>query len=201
MKMHDYSRRHSVAQVSARLRRKAARQLRKLFEAAQAHRSDADAYLQALHAARNSSPEAAQLLLWGFKLLDPTRSQTALWRVQQKLLSDKPVLEKGTAKTAKKNRAKANRDDVLQLWKRKAEQFLPDVTGISSGSSSSKTIRSMFSSTASAASHTLAAPQREASLLQDQEGNDHTSHAAVSAVAPPAPALETMIPVPFGDIA
>ena len=120
-----------------------------------------------------------------------------MWRVRQGLLSGKPVPKKGAAQ---KNRAKAIRDDVWQLWKRKAEQFLPDVAGISSGSSSSKTIRSMFSSTASAASHTLAAPQREASLLQDQKGNDHTLHAATSSVAPPAAALETMIRVPFGDI-
>ena len=72
---------------------------------------------------------------------------------------------------------------------------------LSNGSFSSKTIRSMFSSTASAASHTLAAPQREASLLQDQEENNHASHAAASSVAPPAAALETIIRVPFGDIA
>ena len=187
-----------MAQNQARLRQKAARQLRELHEAAQAHRPDADAYLQALNAAKNGSPHAAQLLLWGFNLLDPTRSQTAMWRVQQGLLSGKPVSKKGAAQ---KNRAKAIRDDVWQLWQRKAAKFLPDVAGISSGSSSSKTIRSMFSSTASAASHTLAAPQREASLLQDQEGNDHTSHAAASSVAPPAAALETMIRVPFGDIA
>ena len=102
---------------------------------------------------------------------------------------------------AQKNRAKAIREDVWQLWQRKAGEFLEDVAGISIGSSSSKTIRSMFSSTASAASHTLAAPQREALLLQDQEANDHTSHAAASSVAPPAAALETTIPVPFGDIA
>ena len=121
-----------------------------------------------------------------------------MWRVQQGLLSGKPLPEKGAAQ---KNRAKAIRDDVWQLWQRKGEKFLEDVAGISSGSSSSKTIRSMFSSTASAASHTLAAPQREASLLQDQEGNDHTSHAAAPSVAPPAAALETMIRVPFGDIA
>jgi hypothetical protein len=101
------------------------------------------------------------------------------------------------------------REDVWQLWQRKAAKFLPCVAlaagsyvaGISSGSSSSKTIPSMFSSTASAASHTLAAPQREASQLQDQEGNDHTLHAAASSVAPPAAALETIIRVPFGDIA
>ena len=121
-----------------------------------------------------------------------------MWRVQQGLLSGKPVPKKGAAQ---KNRAKAIRDDVWQLWQRKAAKFLPDVGGISSGSSSSTTIRSMFSSTASAASHTLAAPQREASPLQDQVGNDHTAHAAVSSVAPPAAALETMIRVPFGDIA
>ena len=66
---------------------------------------------------------------------------------------------------AQKNRAKAIRDDVWQLWQRNAAKFLEDVPGISSGSSSSKTIQSMFSSTASAASRTLAAPQREASLL------------------------------------
>ena len=71
LKIHDYSRRHSVAQTQFRLRQKAARQLRELHEAAQAHRPD----LQALHAAKNSSPHAAQLLLWGFILLDPTRSR------------------------------------------------------------------------------------------------------------------------------
>ena len=198
LKMHHYSRSHSAAQVKAWLRQKAARQLRELHEAAQAHRPDADAYLQALHAAKNSSPHAAQLLLWGFNLLDPTRSQTAMWRVQQGLLEGKPVPKKGVAQN---NRAKATKEDVWQLWRRKSAKFLEDGAGISSGSSSSKTIRSMFSSTASAASHTLAAPQREASLLQDQGRNDHTSHAAASSVAPPAAALETMIRVPFGDIA
>ena len=100
---------HSVAQNQARLRQKAARQLRELHEAAQAHRPDADAYLQALNAAKNGSPHAAQLLLWGFYLLDPTRSQTAMWRVQQGLLSDKPVSKKGAAQ---KNRAKAIKEDV-----------------------------------------------------------------------------------------
>ena len=182
----------------AHLRKKAARQLRELHEAAQAHRPDANAYLQALNAAKNGSPHAAQLLLWGFNLLDPTRSQTAMWRVQQGLLSGKPVPKKGAAQ---KNRAKAIRDVVWQLWQRKAAEFLEDVPGISSGSSSSKTIRSMLFATESAASHTLAAPQRETSLLQDQEGSDHTSHAAASSVAPPAAALDTMIPVLFGDIA
>ena len=99
--------------------------------------------LQALHTAKNGSPHAAQLLLWGFNLLDPTRSQTAMWRVQQGLLSGKPVPKKSTAE---KNRAKASRYDVWQLWQRKAAKFVDDVAGISSGSSSSKTIRSMFSS-------------------------------------------------------
>ena len=198
LKLSRYLRSHSVPQNQARLRQKAARQLRKLHKAAQAHRPDADAYLQALTAAKNGSPHAAQLLLWGFNLLDPTRSQTALWRIQQGLLSGKPVPKKGAAQ---KNRAKAIRDDVWQLWQRKAAKFIDDVAGISSGSSSSQTIRSMFSSTTSAASHTLAAPQREASLLQDQEGSDQTSHAAASFVAPPAAALETMIRVPFGHIA
>ena len=177
LKMSRYFTTHSVPQNQARLRQKAARQLRKLHEAAQAHRPDADAYLQALNAAKNGSPHAAQLLLWGFNLLDPTRSQTAMWRVQQGLLSGKPVPKKSTAE---KNRAKASRYDVWQLWQRKAAKFVDDVAGISSDSSSSKTIRDMFSSTASAACHTLAAPQREASLLQDQEGNDHTSHADAS---------------------
>ena len=113
-----------------------------------------------------------------------------MWRVQQGLLSGKPVPKKGATQ---RNRAKANRDDVWQLWQWKSAKFLQDAAGT--------TIRSMFSSTASAASHTLAAPQREASLLQDQEGNDHTSHAAASSVAPPAAALETVIHVSFGDIA
>ncbi len=198
LKMSWYLKHHTVAQNLARLRQKAARLLRKLHEAAQTHRPDADAYLQALNAAKNGSPHAAQLLLWGFNLLDPTRSQTAMWRVQQGLLSGKPVPKKGAAR---KNRAKVIRDDVWQLWQRKAAKFLEDAAGISSASSSSTTIRNIFSSMASGASHTLAAPQREASLLQDQEGNDHTSHAAASSVAPPAAALETMIPVPFGDIA
>ena len=121
-----------------------------------------------------------------------------MWYVQQGLLSGKPVSKKGAAQ---KNRAKAKRDDVWQLWKIKASKLVEDVAGISIGSSGSKTIRSMLSSTPSVASHTLAAPQREASLLQDQEGDDHTSHAAASSVAPPAAALETMIRVPFGDIA
>ena len=59
----------------------------------------------------------------------------------------------------------------------------------------------MFSSKASAASHTLAATQREALLLQEEEGHDHTSQGAASSAAPPAAALETLIRVPFGDIA
>jgi len=198
LKMSEYFRCHNVTQNQARLRQKAARQLRMLHEAAQAHRPDADAYLRALNAAKNGSVHAAQLLLWGFNLLDPTRTQTAMWRVRKQLLGGKPVPQKGATK---KNRAKAMREDVWQLWQRKAAEFLPDVAGISSGSSSSQTIRSMFSSTASTASHTLAAPQREASLCQDQVGNDHTSHAAASSDAPPAAALETMIRVPFGDIA
>ena len=147
LKLNLYWRTHSVAQVCAWLRRKATRQLRELHQAAQAHRPDADAYLQALHAAKNSSPHAAQLLLWGFYLLDPTRSQTAMWRVQQGLLSGKPGPKKGAAQT---NRAKAIRGDVWQLWQRKAAKFLEDVAGISSGSSSSKTIRSLFSSGSSA---------------------------------------------------
>ena len=92
--MSGYLKSHNVAQNLARLRRKAGRQLRELHEAAQAHRPDADAYLQALHAAKNSSPHAAQLLLRGFNLLDPTRSQTAMWRVQQGLLSGEPMLKK-----------------------------------------------------------------------------------------------------------
>ena len=198
LKVHEHMKAGTVAQNQARLRRKAARQLRELHEAAQAHRPDADAYLQALNAAKDGSPHAAQLLLWGFNLLDPTRSQTAMWRVQQGLLSGKPVLKK---RTAQKNRAKAIRDDVWQLWQRKTAQFLPEGSGISGESSSSKTLRSMFSSKASAASHTLAAPQREALLLQEEEGNDHTSQGAASSAAPPAAALETLIRVPFGDIA
>ena len=109
--------RHSVAQNKARLRRKAARQLRELYEAAQAQRPDADARLQALHAVKNGSPHAAQLLLWGFKLLDPTRSQRALWYMQQGLLNGKPVLKKGASQ---KNRTKASKNDVWQLWQRKA---------------------------------------------------------------------------------
>ena len=125
----------------------------------------------------------------GFILLDPTRSQTALWRIRQGLLSGKPLPKKGAAQ---KNRAKAIRDDVWQLWQRKAAKFVDEVGGISIGSSSSQTIRSMLSSTTSAASHTLAAPQREASLLQEQEGSDQTSHAAACFVAPPAAALETI---------
>ena len=181
LKIREYSRSHTVAETQAHLRKKAARQLRELHEAAQAHRPDADAYLQALNAAQNGSPHAAQLLLWGFNLLDPTRSQTAMWHLQQELLSGRPEPKKGRTKN---NRAKAVREDVWQLWKRKAAQFLPDVACSSSAGPSSKTIREMFSSTASTASRTLAAPQREASLWQDQEGNDHTSHAAASSVAP-----------------
>jgi hypothetical protein len=198
VKLNRYLLDHTVAENQARLRQKAAKQLRELHGAAQAHRPDADAYLQALNAAKDGSPHAAQLLLWGFNLLDPTRNQTAMWRVKQGLLSGKPVPKKGVAQ---RNRAKAIRDDVWQLWQRKAAQFLPEGSGISGGSSSSTTIRSMFSSKASAASHTLAAPQREASLLQDAEGNDHTSQAAASSAAPPAAALETLSRVPFGDIA
>ena len=76
--MHDYTRNHTVAENQARLRKKAATQLRVLHEAARAHRPDADAYLQALNAAQNGSPHAAELLVFGFKLLDPTRSQTAI---------------------------------------------------------------------------------------------------------------------------
>ena len=68
------------------------------------------------------------------------------------------------------------------MWKRKAARFCPP-------SSSSSSVRTLFSSTAKAASHNLAAPQREA------------SHAAASSAAPPAEMLETMRPVPFGDIA
>ena len=78
LKLSAYFQCHTVAQNQARLRQKAARQLRELHEAAQAHRPDADAYLQALNAAKNGSPHAAQLLLWAFYLLDPTRSQTAI---------------------------------------------------------------------------------------------------------------------------
>ena len=52
LKMSGYFTTHSVAQNQARLRQKAARQLRKLHEAAQAHRPDADAYLQALNTAK-----------------------------------------------------------------------------------------------------------------------------------------------------
>ena len=63
LKMSGYFRRHSVERNQARLRQKAARQLRELHEAAQAHRPDADAYFQALNAAKNGSPHAAQLLL------------------------------------------------------------------------------------------------------------------------------------------
>ena len=163
LKMNRYTRTHTVDENQAQLRKKAAKQLRQLHAAAQAHRPDADAYLQALNAAQNGSPHAAQLLLWGFHLLDPTRSQTAMWRVQQGLLSDQPKAKKGATQ---KNRAKANKDVVWQLWQRKAAKFLPDVVGISSGSSSSKTIQSMFTATSSAASHTLAAPQREVSLPQ-----------------------------------
>ena len=88
----------------------------------------------------------------GFNLMDPTRSPAAMWRVQQGLLSGKPWPKKGAAQ---KNRAKAIRDDVWQLWQRNAAKFAEDVAGISSGSSSSKTIRNMFSSTASAASPQL----------------------------------------------
>ena len=69
-----YLQRHSVAQKQARLRQKAARQLRELHEAAQAHCPDADAYLQALNAAKNGSPHAAQLLL-GFHSAGPHSEQ------------------------------------------------------------------------------------------------------------------------------
>ena len=181
MKIHDYSRSHSVLETKAHLRKKAARQLRELHETAQAHRPDADAYLQALNAAQNGNPHAEQLLLWGFRLLDPTRSQTAMWRVRQGLLRDQPVRKKCAEYN---NRAKATFDDVWQMWQRKAAAFLKrHVGGISSGSCSSRIIPSMFSASSSAASHTLAAPQREVSLPQDQVGNDDPSHAAASSVA------------------
>jgi hypothetical protein len=183
-KMTSYCMVHTVAENKARLHQKAASVLRKLHEAAQAHRPDEDAYLQALNDAKESSPDAAQLLRCGFTLLDPTRSKTAFWHVKTALISGKPVPKKATARMS---RAKAPRDDVLQLWKRKTERFL-------SVSHSSLSARSFFSSEPSAASHNLAAPQREGSLLP-------SSHAAASPAPPPAEALETMNPVPFGDIA
>ena len=62
LKMSNYLTKHNVAQNLARLRRKAGRQLRKLHEAALAHRPDADVYLRALNDAKNDSPHAAQLL-------------------------------------------------------------------------------------------------------------------------------------------
>ena len=58
-----------------------------------------------------------------------------MWCVEQGLLNGTPVFGKGATR---KNRAKASRDVVWELWTRKAEAFLSDVPGRSSGSFSSK---------------------------------------------------------------
>ena len=49
LKLNEYTRNHSVAQNTAQLRTKAGKQLKELHEAAQAHRPEEYAYLQARH--------------------------------------------------------------------------------------------------------------------------------------------------------
>ena len=142
-----------------------------------------DEQLRRLAAIAEEEPRAKSLLREGLRLSDPTRSGRNVFLIRQILLGAKERINKSF-----NNRATAKRDEVLQLWRRQAQNLVNSDSRSFAAASSSSNLR---------------ASQPEAGVearVADDSGADNAASSAVTTIALAAQPLETMEPAAVGDI-
>ena len=169
----SYAKENPVAVVAKRLRQKASAVLRKLHQAALEELPDVDEEIRSLAFMSEEKPRAKALLHEGLRLFDPTRTEKNMFEIQEHLQG-----RQTSNQMQLKSRKTAKRDEVLKMWRDKTSQL------------------GLF---VAARNAILSAPQPEGGC--DAETMNPAAIAAGPPAAPAADTLETMSPMPVGDIA